>query len=82
MNNKMNSDDLDIINLSLKELTKFKTVKDIEALPKSAIMSLIEDHLTNLIGFDKEKKDIDDLGEKADDVISKLLTLLEKRGEM
>jgi hypothetical protein len=82
MSNKINCDDLDIINLSLKGLTTFKAIKDIEALPKDAIMSLIEDHLTNLIGFDKEKDDIDDLGERVDDVISKLLTLLGKREEM
>ena len=80
--NKLNEDDLKIINLSLDESRAFKTINDVELLSKNDIMNLIEKNLSGLIGYDKDKGDIDDLGEKADNVISKLLILLRKRGDM
>lgn len=82
MKSKLNNADLLLINNALNGLTVYKSVSEIEALSKEEIMSLIEDHISNLIGYDSVKGDIDTLGEKADEVISKLLQFLTNRGEM
>lgn len=79
---KLNKDDLDLINLSLNGIRVFSSIDEIMALPKKAIISIIDSHLASLIGYDKKKDDIDNLGERADNVISKLLILLRNRNEM
>jgi len=79
---KLTDDDLKIINQSLNGSKTFKSLDEVKSLSKVAIMTLIEDNLSALIGYDEKKGDIDELGEKADDIISKLLVFLRKRGEM
>jgi len=71
--------DLAIIN-SVSE-RKFISIGEIIKLSKAEVLNLT-DLLGGLIGYDSVKKDIDDIGIDADNVISKLLILLEKRGEM
>ena len=82
MKSKLNDSDLLLINKSLNGSMAYEEISDIEALSKDEIMSLIENHISSLIGYDSRKGDIDALGEEADEVISKLLQFLAKRGEM
>lgn len=82
MKSKLNDSDLLLINKSLNGSMVYNKISDVEALSKDEIMSLIEDYISGLIGYDGIKDDIDTLGEKADAVISKLLQFLAKRGEM
>ena len=79
---RLNKDDIDLINFSLSGIRVFNSVEEINTLSREAIMSIIDNHLASLIGYDKIKGDIDELGEKADNVIAKLLRLLRNRGEM
>ncbi len=71
--------ELEIVNSV--STTKFKTDKEIIALSKEKILDLT-DLLGGLIGYDATIGDIDALGLEADNIISKLLIMLEKRGEM
>ena len=71
--------DLELIN-SVSKL-KFNSIDDVTTLPKEDVLDIIE-LLGNLIGYDSEIDDIDAIGLEADNAISKLLLLLEKRGEM
>lgn len=71
--------DIELINSVSSD--KFNCSSDINKLSKDEALDLT-DLLGNLIGYDSIKKDIDALGLEADNVISKLLIMLEKRGEM
>ena len=42
----------------------------------------LTDLLSDLIGYDSEVEDIDSIGLEADNIISKILIALEKRGEL
>lgn len=77
----MKLDDRDIKLINLVQNDKKYTINDILSLTKEEILLLI-DLISNLIGYDKTINDIDDLGEKADRLISKLLYQLEKRKEL
>lgn len=71
--------EIELINKVSK--SNYKSSDSITKLPKTEILNLT-DLLGNLIGFDVVAGDIDDLGREADSIISKLLVLLERRGEM
>ncbi len=71
--------DIEIINMS--QSNAHYSEKDIMSMNRNQILDLT-DALGGLIGYDKVAGDIDRLGSEADGVISKLLQLLEKRGEM
>ena len=81
-NSKLNKSDLLLINNILNEKKTYNKIEDIEKLRKKEILILIEDKLSKFIGYDMEKKDIDKLGEQVDEIISKLLQFLEKRGDL
>lgn len=79
---KLNESDLLLINNILNGKKTYNKIEDIENLTKKEILILIEDKLSKFIGYDMEKNDIDKLGEQVDEIISKLLQFLEKRGEL
>ena len=71
--------EIELINKVSK--CNYKSSDSIAKLSKTEILKLT-DLLGNLIGFDVVTGDLDDLGREADSIISKLLVLLERRGEM
>ena len=76
---KLNQSDLQIINkISAR---KYDSIYDVQNLNKEKILNMI-DRLSELIGYDEAIDDIDEVGKRADKVISKLLILLESRGDM
>ena len=76
---KLNQSDLQIINkISAR---KYDSIYDVQNLNKEKILNMI-DRLSELIGYDVGTDDIDEFGKRVDNVISKLLILLEKRGDV
>lgn len=73
--------DRDIELINMLQSNKNYSERDIVNMNRIQILDLT-DSLGDLIGYDKISGDIDKLGLEADLVISKLLKLLEKRGEM
>lgn len=71
--------DIELINFVQKDKTY--SVLKINLLDKVTVLKII-DNLTELIGDDSIKKDINDIGKKSDSVISKLLNILEKREDL
>lgn len=76
---KFNERDLELINRVSKN--KFTTSEEINNMNKDDVLELTI-NLGSLIGYDSTIGDIDALGLEADNIISKLLIMLEKRGEM
>lgn len=76
---KLIDTDIELINFVQKDKTY--SVLEINLLDKVTVLKII-DNLTELIGDDSIKKDINDLGKKSDSVISKLLNILEKREDL
>ena len=76
---KLNQSDLQIINKV--STRKYDSIYDVQNLNKEKILNMI-DRLSELIGYDEAIDDIDEVGKRADKVISKLLILLESRGDM
>ena len=76
---KFNERDLELINRISRH--KFTTSEEINSMDKDDVLKLTVD-LGSLIGYDSTIGDIDALGLEADNIISKLLIMLEKRGEM
>ena len=76
---KLNQSDLQIINKV--SARKYDSIYDVQNLNKEKIFNMI-DRLSELIGYDEAIDDIDEVGKRADKVISKLLILLESRGDM
>ncbi len=70
--------DLQLINISSQK--KYKA-NEIMSLDADTVFQLTID-LGSLIGYDANIDDIDALGLEADNVISKLLKMLEERGDM
>lgn len=58
-----------------------KTSNEIDLLSKEELLKLA-DLLSDLIGYNSEIDDIDNIGLEADNIISKILIALENRGEM
>lgn len=76
------------MNLTARELeliriasSKNYNEKEIKSMSKKELLDLT-DNLGSLIGYDPITEDIDAMGLEADNVISKILVFLEKRGEM
>lgn len=76
---KLNQSDLQIINKV--SARKYDSIYDVLNLNKEKILNII-DRLSELIGYDVGTDDIDEFGKRVDNVISKLLILLEKRGDI
>lgn len=76
---KLNQSDLQIINKV--SARKYDSIYDVQNLNKEKILNMI-DRLSELIGYDVGTDDIDEFGKRVDNVISKLLILLEKRGDI
>lgn len=76
---KLNQSDLQFINKV--SARKYDSIDDVQNLNKEKILNMI-DRLSELIGYDEAIDDIDEVGKRADKVISKLLILLETRGDM
>ncbi len=80
------------MKLSEKELLFIKSIinefslgidfSDYEKLNKEDVLKVINFGLSRYIGYDYKSEDIDEVGKLADDIISKLLIMLEQRGEM
>ncbi len=75
----LNNKDLELINMVSGG--DFRCFDEISKMSRDEIIDLT-DSLGSLIGYDSTTNDIDALGLEADNVISKLLKMLEKRGEM
>ncbi len=75
----INDRDIELINMVQKD-KKLKK-EDVLLISKDEMINLTI-LLGELIGYDSNKDDIDTLGEEADRLISKLLKILELRGEM
>ena len=60
---------------------QYDSIDDVQNLNKEKILNMI-DRLSELIGYDEAIDDIDEMGKRADNVISKLLILLETRGDI
>ena len=58
-----------------------QTSNEIDSFTKEELFRLT-DLLSDLIGYDSEVEDIDSIGLEADNIISKILIALEKRGEL
>lgn len=76
---KLNQSDLQVINKV--SVGQYDSIDDVQNLNKKQILNMI-DRLSELIGYDEAIDDIDELGKRADNVISKLLILLETRGDI
>ena len=76
---KLNQSDLQVINKV--SVGQYDSIDDVQNLNKKQILNMI-DRLSELIGYDEAIDDIDELGKRADNVISKLLILLETRGDL
>ena len=76
---KLNQSDLQVINKV--SVGQYDSIDDVQNLNKKQILNMI-DRLSELIGYDEAIDDIDEVGKRADKVISKLLILLESRGDM
>ena len=75
---KINLDERDLQLINQVYTDKVLTEQDILLMPDKEIIQLTY-LLGGLIGYDKEIDDIDAVGKMADDTISKLLVILEKR---
>ncbi len=75
---KINLDERDLQLINQVYTDKVLTEQDILLMPDKEIIELTY-LLGGLIGYDKEIDDIDAVGKMADDTISKLLVILEKR---
>lgn len=76
---KLNQSDLQVINKV--SVGQYDSIDDVQNLNKEKILNMI-DRLSELIGYDEAIDDIDEMGKRADNVISKLLILLETRGDI
>ena len=75
---KINLDERDLQLINQVYTDKVLTEQDILLMPDKEIIELTY-LLGGLIGYNKEIDDIDAVGKMADDTISKLLVILEKR---
>ena len=76
---KLDQGDMQII--CKVSVEKYEDIDDVLNLNKEKILNII-DRLSELIGYDVGTDDIDEFGKRVDNVISKLLILLEKRGDV
>ena len=75
----LNRVDMNLINEVCEK--KNLTEEEVYSFSREKILKLTE-LLSELIGYDPKKDDIDDIGEMADNTITKLLKILELRNEM
>ena len=76
---KLTERELELINsVCWKDI---QTSNEIDSFTKEELFRLT-DLLSDLIGYDSEVEDIDSIGLEADNIISKILIALEKRGEL
>ena len=83
---KLTEREIEIINSAIDEYglnlgTKITSCDQLMSMEKRKIWDLVNNGLSCLIGYDKKKGDIDDLGAEADEIIGKLLIMLRERGD-
>ena len=76
---KLDQGDMQII--CKVSVEKYEDIDDVLNLNKEKILNII-DRLSELIGYDVGTDDIDEFDKRVDNVISKLLILLENRGDI